>query len=75
MKTSIYSSVLAAALLPLLFSCNKAVEPVVVPEDGLVTITASRGRVIPGHIARAHGRATQCNQDTVNIEVIIEEVE
>jgi len=41
----------------------------------LVTITASRGRVIPGHIARAHGRATQCNQDTVNIEVIIEEVE
>ena len=41
MKTSIYSSVLAAALLPLLFSCNKAVEPVAVPEDGLVTITAS----------------------------------
>ncbi|MBO7409399.1 MAG: 50S ribosomal protein L22 [Candidatus Methanomethylophilaceae archaeon] len=41
----------------------------------LTTITASRGRVIPGHIARAHGRATQCNQDTVNIEVIIEEVE
>jgi hypothetical protein len=32
---------LAAALLPLLFSCNKAVEPVAVPGDGLVTISAS----------------------------------
>ena len=39
------------------------------------TITASRGRVTPGHMARAHGRATEWNQDTVNLEVIIEEVE
>ncbi len=45
--------------------------------DGMVltTITASRGRTIPGHMPRAHGRATQWNQETVNIEVIIEEVE
>ena len=41
----------------------------------LRTITVSRGRTIPGHMPRAHGRATQWNQDTVNLEVIIEEVE
>ena len=41
----------------------------------LRTITVSRGRTLPGHMPRAHGRATQWNQDTVNLEVIIEEVE
>ncbi|MBQ9192247.1 MAG: hypothetical protein IJ156_00815 [Bacteroidales bacterium] len=41
MKTNISNLVLAAALLPLLFSCNKAAEPVSVPDDGLVTISAT----------------------------------
>ena len=41
----------------------------------IATISASRGRVTPGHMARAHGRATEWNQDTVNLEVIIQEVE
>ena len=41
MKTNISIKVVAAALLPLLFSCNKAVEPVSVPDNGLVTISAS----------------------------------
>ena len=41
----------------------------------IATISVSRGRVIPGHMPRAHGRATQWNQETVNLEVIIEEVE
>ncbi len=41
----------------------------------ITTISVSRGRVIPGHMPRAHGRATQKNQDTVNLEIIIEEVE
>ena len=41
----------------------------------VMTVTASRGRTIPGHMPRAQGRATQWNQETVNIEVIIEEVE
>ena len=41
MKTNISISVWAAALLPLLFSCGKAEEPVSVPDSGLVTITAS----------------------------------
>lgn len=39
------------------------------------TISTSRGRTIPGHMPRAHGRATQWNQETVNLEVILEEVE
>ena len=46
------------------------------PSDmAITTISIARGRIIPGHMARAHGRATQSNQDTVNIEIIIEEVE
>ncbi|MDR3282751.1 MAG: 50S ribosomal protein L22 [Candidatus Methanoplasma sp.] len=39
------------------------------------TITIARGQTIPGHMPRAQGRATQWNQETANIEVIIEEVE
>jgi ribosomal protein L22(archaeal)/L17(eukaryotic/archaeal) len=39
------------------------------------TVSASLGRTIPGHMPRAHGRATQWDQQTVNIEVILEEVE
>ena len=41
----------------------------------IATISVARGRTIPGHMPRAHGRATQWNQETVNIEIIIEEVE
>ncbi|MBO4798612.1 MAG: 50S ribosomal protein L22 [Candidatus Methanomethylophilaceae archaeon] len=39
------------------------------------TITVSRGRTIPGHMPRAHGRATQWNQETVNLEIILQEVD
>ncbi|MBO4569248.1 MAG: 50S ribosomal protein L22 [Candidatus Methanomethylophilaceae archaeon] len=39
------------------------------------TISVSRGRTIPGHMPRAHGRATPWNQETVNLEIIIQEVE
>jgi large subunit ribosomal protein L22 len=39
------------------------------------TITIARGQTIPGHMPRAQGRATQWNQETANIEVILEEVE
>lgn len=41
MKTNYSIYAWAAALLPLLFSCNKAVEPAVVPESGTITISAS----------------------------------
>lgn len=40
MKNNHSIAIGAAALLPLLFSCSKAVEPVVGPQDGLVTISA-----------------------------------
>jgi len=39
------------------------------------TISIARGQTIPGHRPRAQGRATQWNQETANIEVVIEEVE
>jgi len=39
------------------------------------TISIARGQTIPGHMPRAQGRATQWNQETANIEIIIEEVE
>ncbi|UAL07538.1 MAG: 50S ribosomal protein L22 [Candidatus Methanogranum gryphiswaldense] len=41
----------------------------------IATITIARGQTIPGHRPRAQGRATQWNQETANIEVILEEVE
>ncbi len=41
----------------------------------IATISVARGRTIPGYMPRAHGRATQWNQETVNLEIIIEEVE
>jgi large subunit ribosomal protein L22 len=41
----------------------------------ITTITIARGQTVPGHMPRAQGRATQWNQETANIEVIIEEVE
>lgn len=41
----------------------------------LATVSASLGRTMPGHRPRAQGRATQWDQQTVNVEVILEEVE
>lgn len=38
-------------------------------------ISAYRGRTIKGTMPRAHGRATDKNETTSNIEIIIEEVE
>ena len=38
-------------------------------------ITANLGRTTPGYMPRAYGRSTQWNQQTVNIEVILEEVQ
>jgi len=41
----------------------------------LATVSSSLGRTIPGHRPRAYGRATQWNQQTVNVEIVLEEVE
>ena len=38
-------------------------------------ITTNLGRTIPGYMPRAHGRSTPWDQQTVNIEVILEEAQ
>ena len=72
-----YPKKAAAAVLGVINSAVANAEYKGLNVDDMVvkTITASRGRVTPGHMPRAHGRATEWNQDTVNLEVIIEEVE
>lgn len=37
-------------------------------------IAAHRGSIIKGRMPRAHGHATPWNQETVNLEVVLEEV-
>ena len=50
-----------------------------VTEEGenlrIVTAAASRGRVLMGFMPRAHGRGEKINQETVNIEIILEMTE
>lgn len=67
----------ATAILGVLNSAvaNAEYKGLSVSSMAIATISVSRGRVIPGHMPRAHGRATQWNQETVNVEVIIQEVE
>lgn len=67
----------ATAILGVLNSAasNAEYKGLDVSNMAIATISVCRGRVIPGHMPRAHGRATQWNQETVNLEVIIEEVE
>ena len=38
-------------------------------------ISTYRGRIIQGYMPRAHGRATDKNRKTTNIEIILEEAE
>ncbi|MEA4977058.1 MAG: 50S ribosomal protein L22 [Methanomassiliicoccaceae archaeon] len=67
----------AKAILSILESASSNAEykGLDVSSMSIATISIARGVTIPGHMPRAHGRATQWNQETVNIEVIIEEVE
>ncbi len=67
----------AKAILDVLNSAasNAEYKGLDVSNMAISTISVARGRTIPGHMPRAHGRATQWNQETVNLEVIIEEVE
>jgi large subunit ribosomal protein L22 len=41
----------------------------------IVHMSAYRGRVYEGRMPRAHGRASAWNTETVNIEIIVEEIE
>lgn len=72
-----YPQKAARAILAVIESAVSNAEYKGLDADSLVisTISASLGRTIPGHMPRAHGRATQWNQQTVNVEVILEEVE
>lgn len=72
-----YPQKAATAVLNVIKSASSNAEYKGLNTDSLVvkTITASRGRTTPGHMPRAHGRATQWDQQTVNLEVILEEVE
>lgn len=56
-------------------SSNAEYKGLDVSNMAIATISVARGRTIPGHMPRAHGRATQWNQETVNLEIIIAEVE
>jgi len=38
-------------------------------------MNAHRGAVTKGHMPRAHGRSSPWNQETVNLEIVLEEVE
>ena len=72
-----YPEKVAKAFLNIIQSAVANAEYKGLDVDNMVlrTITVSRGRTIPGHMPRAHGRATQWDQNTVNLEVISEEVE
>ena len=67
----------AKAILGILDSAasNAEYKGLDVSNMAIATISVARGRTIPGHMPRAHGRATQWKQETVNLEIIIEEVE
>ncbi|MCQ2052630.1 MAG: 50S ribosomal protein L22 [archaeon] len=71
-----YPKKVATAVLGVMKSAmsNAEYKGLSVDDMKVATISAARGKVIPGHMARAHGRATQWNQETVNLEVIIQEV-
>ncbi len=72
-----YPAKAAKAILGVLDSAasNAEYKGLDVSNMAIATISVARGRTIPGHMPRAHGRATQWNQETVNLEIIIEEVE
>lgn len=72
-----YPKKAATAVLEVMKSAmsNAEFKGLSVDDMKVATISAARGRVISGHMPRAHGRATQWNQETVNLEVIIQEVE
>jgi large subunit ribosomal protein L22 len=71
-----YPQKAARAILSVVKSASANAEYKGLSTDEMVisTVSASLGQTIPGHMPRAQGRATQWDQQTVNIEVILEEV-
>ena len=72
-----YPQKAAKAILKLLEDCESNAEYSGLNTDELYIkhLVAHRGRVYHGWIARAHGRATDWDTQTVNIEIIVEERE
>lgn len=66
----------AAAIIKVLKSAKSNAEYKGLDADNMRVrvISAHLGRTIPGYMPRAHGRSTAWDQQTVNIEVILEEV-
>ena len=57
-------------------NAEKTVDGLADPEDmRIVTAAASRGRVLEGWRPRAQGRFTPFNEETTNIEIILEMLE
>lgn len=57
-------------------NADKAIDDLTDTDDlRIVTSAASRGRVIKGYMPRAHGRWERFDEDTVNIEIILEKME
>ena len=71
-----YPVKVSKAVLKLLHSVRNNAEQKGLDPDRLriVHIKADRGPVLPGYIPRAFGRATQFNQQTTHLEVVVEEI-
>ncbi|MFW3145270.1 MAG: 50S ribosomal protein L22 [Thermoplasmatota archaeon] len=72
-----YPQKAAKAILKLLEDCESNAEYSGLNTDSLFIkhIASHRGRVYKGWMPRAHGRATDWDTQTVNIEIILEERE
>ncbi|TFG57202.1 MAG: 50S ribosomal protein L22 [Methanomassiliicoccus sp.] len=67
----------ASAIIKVLQSAKSNAEYKGLDADNMKVriVSAHLGRTIRGYMPRAHGRSTQWDQQTVNIEVILEEVQ
>ncbi|HOE52794.1 MAG TPA: 50S ribosomal protein L22 [Methanomassiliicoccales archaeon] len=72
-----YPTKAAAAIIKVLESAKSNAEYKGLDTDNMRVrvISAHLGRTIPGYMPRAHGRSTAWDQQTVNIEVILEEAQ
>jgi large subunit ribosomal protein L22 len=72
-----YPKKAAAAIIKVLQSAKSNAEYKGLDVDNMrvCIISAHLGRTIPGYMPRAHGRSTAWDQQTVNIEVILEEAQ
>lgn len=72
-----YPQKVAKAVLKLLHEAQANAEAKDLDSENMriAILAASRGKVATKQIPRAHGRSTEFNEQTTNIELVIEEVE